>query len=137
MKRFLLPVIAMLIAFSCANNNSANEGKPFEMDGVWEGVLPAADCSGIEYILSLQPQGTYKMTITYIDGEGDGIDMVFYSTGKVVRVHEDKSQFLRLLPPPGNDTVYFKVVDSQVLRLVNKELEEPQNPELYNIVKGK
>lgn len=135
MKRILFLATIISLFFSCSNGNKGNNAKDFEMDGMWKGVIPAADCSGIEYILTLQPQGVYKMTITYIDGEGDGIDMVFYSSGKVVRFTEKHSQFLRLLPPQGNDTVYFKVVDKNMLRLVNKQLEEPQNPQLYNIVK--
>lgn len=138
MKKFLVSVAIMLIAFSCANNNSGknhNNDAPFEMQGVWQGILPAADCPGIEYLLTLQPEGHYKLTVTYIDGEGDGIDIVLFSDGNVVRFFKDESQFLRLLPPPGNDTVYFKIVDADTLRLVNSQLEQPENYSLYNIVK--
>lgn len=137
MRKIIFFALVLILSVSCRNNSgNVNAGaKQFEMSGVWKGLLPAADCSGIDYILSLQPDGSYKMTITHIDGEGDGIDIVFFSQGKVVRVSEDDVLYLRLLPPPGNDTVYFKVVDSNILRLVDKHLQEPQNPQLYNIVK--
>ncbi len=137
MKRYLYFVICLFVLISCGNgrSNKVGSAKEFEMDGTWKGTLPCADCPGIEYILTLQPEGNYKMTVIYIDGEGDGIDVKLYSDGKVVRTSKDDSYFLRLLPPPGNDTVYFKIVDGNTLRLVNKELEEPQNAQLYNIVK--
>lgn len=133
---FLAALMSLLVSCGNGGSNKKASDKPFELSGTFTGILPAADCSGIEYILSLEPQGVYKMTITHIDGEGDGIDMVFYSSGGIVRVNEDDGTFLRLLPPPGNDTVYFKIVDSQTLRLVNKQLEQPsENPHLYNIIK--
>lgn len=137
MKIHLILSVLLLALISCGNNgsNKKTSHKEFEMDGVWKGTLPCADCPGIEYILALQPEGYYKLTVIYIDGEGDGIDIKLYADGKVVRTSKDDSFFLRLLPPPGNDTIYFKIVDGDTLRLVNKDFEEPQNPQLYNIVK--
>lgn len=137
MKKLLFIFIILISLSSCGNSNQQKENrqKVFEMDGTWQGTLPCADCSGIEYILSLQPQGYYNLTVIYIDGEGDGIDVKLYADGKVVRTSKDDSFYLRLLPPPGNETVYFKIVDGDTLRLVNNDLEEPQNPHLYNIVK--
>lgn len=137
MKRYLFFAVLLVALISCGNNGSNNKTvhKEFEMDGVWKGTLPCADCPGIEYILTLQPEGYYKLTVIYIDGEGDGIDIELYADGKVVRTSKNNSFFLRLLPPPGNDTIYFKIVDGDTLRLVNKDFEESQNPHLYNIVK--
>ena len=142
MKRLVLLFVLSALVISCGNNKSgkkSSEPVRVEMSGVWKGLLPAADCSGIEYILTLEPQGTYKTKVTYIDGEGDGIDAVFTAQGRVVRVTRDNAEFLKLLPPPGNDTIYFKTISKDRLRIVSHLSNEPGalNPELYEIVKQK
>lgn len=142
MKRLFVFIILAAFAISCGNGKSGKNSSgsaTVKMNGVWKGVLPAADCSGIEYILKLEPQGTYDLTVTYIDGEGDGVDAVFTSEGKVVRVTRKDGEYLRLLPPPGNDTVYFKTVSKDRLRLVShlSNLPDALAPERYEIVKEK
>ena len=134
MKKVLFLALAVLVLASCGNNGKKGKGD-FVMDGTWQGTLPCADCSGIEYILTLQPEGFYKLTVIYLDAEGDGIDDKLYADGKVVRTSKDDSFYLRLLPAPGNDTVHFKVIDANTLRLVKYNLQEPQNGQLYDIVK--
>ena len=143
MKKTILFIIMAVFAVSCGNNrsvnNKANEPVIVDMGGTFKGTLPAADCSGIEYILKLEPQGTYKLQTTYIDGEGDGIDIIFTSEGRVVRVSREDGEYLRLLPPPGNDTVYFKTIAKDKLRLVSHLSNEPGAlaPEHYEIIKEK
>lgn len=134
MKKVLILAITLFVLVSCGNNSSKS-AKDFVMDGTWQGTLPCADCSGIEYILTLQPEGFYKLSVIYLDSEGDGIDDKLYADGRVVRTSKDDSYYLRLLPAPGNDTIYFKVIDPNTLRLVKYNLEEPQNGELYDITK--
>lgn len=142
MKKIALLIVLAVFVVSCGNGKKGNkQDSPasVEMNGIWKGVLPAADCSGIEYELKLEPQGTYSLKTTYIDGEGDGIDIVFKAEGKVVRFTEDNVEYLRLLPPPGNDTVYFMTVAKDRLRLVSHLSNEPGAlaPQLYEIVKEK
>ena len=144
MKKIALLMVLALIAVSCGNNRSGKKENldgtvRVDMGGTFTGTLPAADCSGIEYILKLEPQGTYKLKTTYIDGEGDGIDIVFESEGRVVRVAKEDGEYLRLLPPPGNDTIYFKTVAKDKLRLVSHLSNEPGalSPEHYEITKEK
>ena len=65
MKRLFVFIILAAFAVSCGNGKSGKNSSGFatvKMNGVWKGVLPAADCSGIEYILKLEPQGTYDLT---------------------------------------------------------------------------
>ena len=143
MKKIALLMVLAVFAVSCGNGRqgkkAANEPVRAEMSGTYKGTLPAADCSGIEYTLKLEPQGAYKLKTTYIDGEGDGIDIVFESEGRVVRVSKEDGEYLRLLPPPGNDTVYFKTIAKDRLRLVSHFSNEPGalSPEHYEIVKEK
>lgn len=142
MKKIALFIVLALFAVSCGNNRKAKKQDgpaSVEMNGIWKGVLPAADCSGIEYELKLEPAGNYSLKTTYIDGEGDGIDIVFSSEGRVVRFSKEDGEYLRLIPPPGNDTVYFKTISKERLRLVSHFSNEPGalSPEHYEIVKEK
>ncbi len=142
MKKIAIIMILAAFVASCGNGGSKKKGDgpaTVEMNGTWKGVLPAADCSGIEYNLKLEPQGTYKLKITYIDGEGDGVNSVFDLNGKVVRVSTDSVEYLRLLPPPGDDTIYFMTVSPERLRLVShlSNLPGAMSPEHYEIVKEK
>ena len=143
MKKTILFIVLAVFAISCGNGRSgkknSNEPVRVAMSGTFKGTLPAADCSGIEYLLNLQPQGTYKLKTTYLDGEGDGIDIVFETEGRVVRVSKEDGEYLRLLPPPGNDTIYFKTVSEEKLRLVSHLSNEPGAlaPEHYEIIKEK
>ena len=142
MKKIAIIMILAAFVASCGNGGSKKKGDGpvmVEMNGTWKGVLPAADCSGIEYKLDLEPQGTYKLKITYIDGEGDGVDSVFDLDGRVVRVSTDSVEYLRLLPPPGDDTIYFMTVSKERLRLVShlSNLPGAMSPEHYEIVKEK
>lgn len=143
MKKLALFIVLAAFAVSCGNNNSGKKGagEPVkaDMSGTYRGTLPAADCSGIEYELKLEPMGTYSLKTTYIDGEGDGIDIVFTAQGNVVRVNKENVEYLRLLPPPGNDTVYFMTVAKDRLRLVSHLSNEPGAlaPEHYEIAKEK
>ena len=143
MKKLALFIVLAAFAVSCGNGKSgkknSNEPVRVDMAGTFKGTLPAADCSGIEYILKLEPQGAYKLQTTYLDGEGDGIDIVFNSEGRVVRVSKEDGEYLRLLPPPGNDTIYFKTISKERLRLVSHLSNEPGAlaPELYEIEKQK
>lgn len=56
----------------------------------YEGVLPGADVSGINYLLTLQETGedslgTYNLTTTYL-GANNGQDQVFTDSGTVVTI---------------------------------------------------
>jgi hypothetical protein len=48
-------------------------------------------------------------------------------------------EYLRLLPPPGDDTIYFMTVSPERLRLVShlSNLPGAMSPEHYEIVKEK
>src|SRR5690606_9515171 len=35
--------------------------------GVYEGVIPCADCPGIEHRLTLEPSGTYQLVTRYLE----------------------------------------------------------------------
>lgn len=54
------------------------EAAAFDKAGVYTGVIPCADCSGIETTLELRADGTYRLTEVYLEKK----DGRFESSGK-------------------------------------------------------
>ena len=113
MKKVLLVFVACLGIVSCkqgtqnkkeevqAQNSSEqvvdmhNAANALSYYGVYEGVIPAADCPGIEVVLTLNLDQTFALHETYIDRE-DG-------------VFEEKGSFA----VDGNHLILFKSHDEE------------------------
>ena len=96
---------------------------------VYEGILPAADGPGIQYVLSVDSVGPdgesgYTLVTTYLDAEGPGKNKSFTSKGKKEVIQKDvnnkKKTVIKLTPDDGDTPVYFVVVNDTTLRLVNE-----------------
>lgn len=86
MRHFNRPLVLALFAlstYSCANlkNNASTETldghtaqNSLDWQGTYSGVLPCADCEGIETELKLNNDQTYSLTSKYLDGENSGTD---------------------------------------------------------------
>ena len=90
-KNLLLCGMAAALTLSLASCNSAGkvddnaeaptdstESTAFDKAGVYTGVIPCADCGGIETTLELRADGTYSLTEIYKDKK----DGRFESSGK-------------------------------------------------------
>jgi uncharacterized lipoprotein NlpE involved in copper resistance len=83
-----------------------------EWGGTYRGILPCADCEGIETILRLEYDETWKMSLKYL--------------GKSDEIFEDKGVFtwsvkrdaIRL-KSSDEDPLWFKVEDNMLIRLDN------------------
>lgn len=105
---------------------------------LYKGILPAADCSGIEYSLRLDPgSGEYSLETTYLDADGPGKNVRLTSAGRfeIIGGASDSVEYYRLNPKEDTDTLYFRRVDGNTLRLVNSELQEPSIPDSYDITR--
>ena len=145
MKKFFIFSGIMAVLLSCQSKTAKdvsvdNETAQCEHAQVYKGLLPAADCSGIEYTLGIDTvNDSYHLTTVYIDAEGAGKNLSFTSEGKRSMMHRGEGEDARVfykLTPCGKDTasVYFMVVNDSTLRLVNTDLQEPTNKTLYDIV---
>lgn len=145
MKKFFVFSGIMAVLLSCQSKTAKNvsvdnETAQCEHSQVYKGLLPAADCSGIEYTLGIDTlNDSYHLTTVYIDAEGTGKNLSFTSEGKRSMIHRGEGEDARVfykLTPCGKDTasVYFMVVNDSTLRLVNTDLQEPTNQTLYDIV---
>ena len=145
MKKFFVFSGIMAVLLSCQSKTAKNvsvdnETAQCEHSQVYKGLLPAADCSGIEYTLGIDTlNDSYHLTTVYIDAEGTGKNLSFTSEGQRSMIHRGEGEDARVfykLTPCGKDTasVYFMVVNDSTLRLVNTDLQEPTNKTLYDIV---
>lgn len=86
-----------------------NETPGFEKAGVYFGVLPCADCSGIETTLEIMADRSYKLTQVYLEKE----DGRFESSGTIV--WEPETNMITL--GEGEDMMKFKFEGDQLIVL--------------------
>ncbi len=88
------------------------ETAALQVQGVYEGVLPAADCPGIQTTLTLYTNGTFQLNEVYLER-----DTAFTQTGSFTMAdtlltllpQEDSPRYLRL----GAGTATFLNADGQ------------------------
>ena len=73
---FLMSVCALLLVMNACKSNSTktadNSQNSLDWQGTYYGLLPCADCPGIETVVTLNTDGTYVMTSHYKEtNEGD------------------------------------------------------------------
>ena len=135
MKRLLLmlPLLGMLTA-CCTDKKCVSEpalATPDTASVVYEelyaGTFPAADCSGIYYVLrlytdSLGSDTLFTLDASYIDAEGDGNHTTFTTTGKCL--HLTHVEGFTLHPDNGEPSMNFVTISDTIVRMVNDSLQE-------------
>ena len=125
MKKVMMFVAIVAALVSCQSKGNQNNGVMEEgamtvvgndssAVAVYEGILPAADGPGIQYVLSVDSVGP--------DGE---------------EVNKKKKTAYQLTPDNGEAPVYFVVVNDTTLRLVNDSLQEAVSDLNYDIIQVK
>ena len=135
MKKLLLmlPLLGMLAA-CCTDKKCSADTTLMKSDSVtvnyeeiYAGTFPAADCSGIYYLLRFytSESGTdtlFTLEASYLDAEGEGMHTSFTTNGK--RIALDSLDAFSLHPNNGDPVMNFIVVDETTLRMVNDSLKE-------------
>lgn len=108
----------------------------------YEGILPAADCPGIRYHLTIKApkhsgDGTFKLIQTYMEAN-NGKDQTFTTTGKRYTLRGDATNkdatVWQLIPENGNTPINFLVEDGgEKLTLLNSELEKSNSGLNYSL----
>lgn len=157
MKKVMMIAAIAAALVSCQSKGNQNndtmgegvmavEGNDSSAVAVYEGILPAADGPGIQYVLSVDSVGPngecgYTLVTTYLDAEGQGQNKSFTSKGKSQVIHKDvknqKKTAYKLTPSDGDAPVYFVVVNDTTLRLVNDSLQEAVSDLNYDIIQVK
>ena len=147
MRKFIPNIIftAILIAFviqdhkereSEALTPTTNQLTPI----TYRGVLPAADCSGIDYTLTLNDSiaGTdtlFALRMVYIEGDNNGGDITFDSRGRQQRFEIGTQCGYRLMPDDGDRATYFAIVNDSTLRMSDSTLNRIESPFNYDLVR--
>ena len=126
MRKTTLCTLFALCATACVTNRSAVE---------YEGVLPAADCPGVIYSLTLNAdiEGSdtlFMLKQTYLEGGGNGENISFETKG-VQRMREGK--YIQLYPDNGEQQMNFYQVDDNTIRYVNADFQPIANGLNYDL----
>jgi len=90
-----------------------NAETSLDYEGTYKGVLPAADCPGIETTLILNPDKTFTLHSVYIDRNSSFDEKGTYTLeGNILTLKEE-----------GGETAYYKVEENKV-RLLNADKQE-------------
>ena len=116
---------------------------------VFKGTLPAADCPGIVYELTLEEEPLlmldekyylFVLKKTYLEAN-NGRDTTFTLDGQAERIYVEAElprgayELLRL--KNNNENVNFEILDDSTLCLLNADGDLPENQSLYYLHKVK
>lgn len=106
----------------------------------YRGLLPAADCSGIDYTLTLNDSivgsdTLFALRMVYIDGNGAGLDATFDSHGRQQQISHGSNRGYCLTSDAGDPTIYFVIENDSTLRLCDSTLTAQPSELNYDLVR--
>lgn len=132
---FAITVVAMLV--SCQSEKAKPEKlQPAEStstitNAVYEGVLPEADGTKMEYQLVVENlqdgKGSYQLHMVHVKKDGVKAEKTSSKGNLEVKQDVDKhagKTVYTLKPDDGSETIYFIVKDEKTLRKLDKEMKE-------------
>lgn len=138
---------------SCSADSAAVTAQERNVDAVYTGVMPAADCDGVRYTLLLDydkkdKDGDYTLVETYIQADttatlGYKDLQSFVSEGDFTVEQKDAKTYLKLVKDAEDsskgsvDTPLYFVIDSDsAITMANQDLEVSTTPGMnYTLVK--
>ncbi len=96
---------------------TAKAGFPTTLPASFSGVLPCADCPGMEYHVDFHDDGSYRMRTTYHERGPNGSGKDVDDAGAWQLVMDNTRVTLR---SDSNTTTTFEIVDPDTLRLLDK-----------------
>ncbi len=139
--------LAMLSMVGCSGNKSCKGEactNKCDKDMVYTGVMPAADCDGIRYTLTLDydddaRDGDYHLTETYLQADtlsATGYkDLATYaSEGDFTISKQGDKTYLKLVKDPkdssaeASDNLYFVVDGDSTITMTNSHFEVSEMP---------
>lgn len=142
--RKLVPTIilsAVLIAFVIKEHKEALTSATSQLaPTTYRGLLPAADCAGIDYILTLNDSiagadTLFALRMVYIEGDNNGGDITFDSRGRQQQFELDTKRGYRLMPDDGDVATYLVIENDSTLRMADSTLNCIDSPFNYKLVR--
>lgn len=119
---FIVSVILLIVGINACKSNKTIENSaiaqinssqlPSDWVGVYSGIIPCADCSGIETQITLNSDNTFKITSKYLDEE----EVVSIHTGEIQWSKDGKSIALSELDKEAFPSQY-KVEKNALIQL--------------------
>ena len=145
MRKFVPTIIfsLILIAFVIQEHKESEALTPATVQlapATYRGLLPAADCSGIDYTLTLNDSiagadTLFALQMVYIEGDNAGGDITFDSYGRQQLFEIGSKRGYRLTSANGDPTTYFTLVNDSTLRMCDSTLTEIDSPFSYDLFK--
>lgn len=142
--RKLVPTIilsAVLIAFVIKEHKEALTSETSQLaPATYRGLLPAADCAGIDYILTLNDSiagadTLFALRMVYIEGDNNGGDITFDSRGRQQQFELDTKRGYRLMPDDGDVATYLVIENDSTLRMADSTLNCIDSPFNYKLIR--
>lgn len=142
--RKLVPTIilsAVLIAFVIKEHKEALTSETSQLaPTTYRGLLPAADCAGIDYMLTLNDSiagadTLFALRMVYIEGDNNGGDITFDSRGRQQLFELDTKRGYRLMPDDGDVATYLVIENDSTLRMADSTLNCIDSPFNYKLVR--
>ena len=142
--RKLIPNIilsAILIAFVIKEHKEALTSETNQLaPTTYRGLLPAADCAGINYMLTLNDSiagadTLFALRMVYIEGDNNGGDITFDSRGRQQQFELDTKRGYRLMPDDGDVATYLVIENDSTLRMADSTLNCIDSPFSYKLVR--
>lgn len=140
---FVLLAAGVFTSVGCQNNSmlqnnpalqtsNVSQGKTLPTEKVFNGVIPCADCAGIDTTLQLAKDGSYILGQTYLEAKSE--ENTFFETGKWVI----KGKKVTLSNEDGKKYYYQMKDESLVMLDINGEpIESQLNYELVKVTPKK
>lgn len=129
MKKILLLGAICTAMFSCQNSSSQHDAMvttPSPDTLVYKGLLPAADCDGIDLQVMLVNDSLHhcQVSMLYLDPT-DSIDSnLFVEEGCYEELKVNGNAYYKLTSQDGT-SLYFLILNDSTLRMVNDQLLAP------------
>ena len=143
MRKFVPTIIlsAVLIAFVIKEHKEALTPTTDQLaPTTYRGLLPAADCAGIDYMLTLNDSiagadTLFALRMVYIEGDNNGGDITFDSRGRQQLFELDTKRGYRLMPDDGDVATYLVIENDSTLRMADSTLNRIDSPFNYKLVR--
>lgn len=124
-------LIAVVLAGFVPADSAGDEAErsPIQMPATFGGVLPCADCPGINWTLTLFEGGTYRLRRVYLEAE-EGQDRAFVELGRWDRGGGTDRVVLR----GGEESpIQLGAKDDRTLRLLDRQGRPIESPHDYEL----
>ena len=119
---FSLLLCSLVLLAACGSSRTTKINQPaISPAGAWEGLLPCADCPGIDYTLTLHAGGNYEETMVY--QERSVAPVTAHGAWQL-----DKNNVISLQAANNSGKQYFRFTGSELVMLdaAKKEIQPPR-----------